>query len=237
MDRLRWLLLLPLCAALLAPGGDAPPVEKKVPENAAIEKTLEKRISFDFVNTPVGDALGFLRGVLEVNLVVHPGVNRDATITLKVSEMKAGHALRWIAELVGATAGIEHGAIFVRPAPEEKEKPEKPPVEKEKEDPDTRKVRKRLKGRTLSFDFVETPLQDVVSFIAALVDATIVLDPDLDPDRPVTLRLTDVSAASALHWVARVVGAEVEMRQGAVFLRNTGQAQQKGEAKPGGGHL
>jgi hypothetical protein len=94
-----------------------------------------------------------------------------------------------------------------------------------------------LKGRTLSFDFVETPLQDVVSFIAALVDATIVLDPDLDPDRPVTLRLTDVSAASALHWVARVVEAEVEMRQGAVFLRNTGQAQQKGEAKPGGGHL
>jgi hypothetical protein len=92
--------------------------EKKPKEvDAATTKVLEvlktKKVSFDFVETPLGDALGFMQGVLDVNMVVAPNVQRDLTVTLRVNEMAGGTALQWLLKLVDAQMEVRDGAVFV----------------------------------------------------------------------------------------------------------------------------
>ena len=92
--------------------------EKKPKEvDAETAKILEvlktKKVSFDFVETPLGDALAFIQGVLDVNMVVAPNVQRDTPLTLRVNNMAAGTALHWMLKLVDAEMDVREGAVFV----------------------------------------------------------------------------------------------------------------------------
>jgi len=101
-------------------GGEVPKGKKKA-ELAAmddatrrIKKILNsKKVSFDFVDTPAADALAFIRALLDINLVVGPRVNKAEALTLKVNDMNAESALRWMVKLIGAKMEIRDGAIFV----------------------------------------------------------------------------------------------------------------------------
>jgi hypothetical protein len=81
-----------------------------------IKKLLRtKKVSFDFVDTPFGDALSFIRALLDVNLVVDPKVKTKTPLTLTVQDMAVGPALQWLLRLGGATMDIKNGAIYVKP--------------------------------------------------------------------------------------------------------------------------
>jgi hypothetical protein len=67
------------------------------------------------VETPLGDALGFMQGVLDVNMVVAPNVPRDLTVTLRVNEMAGGTALQWMLKLVDSQMEVRDGAVFIAP--------------------------------------------------------------------------------------------------------------------------
>ena len=77
-------------------------------------------------------------------------------------------------------------------------------------------------GRKVSFDFVETPLQDVVNFLGTVADVTVVLDAKaLDDQIPsVTLRVQDMRLGAALNWVCRLAGRGYTLKNQAIFISN-----------------
>ena len=82
-----------------------------------------------------------------------------------------------------------------------------------------RRIREEM-GKKVSFDFVETPLQDVIYFLSNSTDATIILDPDLVRHelKRVTLRVKNMDLHSALNWVSKITNARLVEKDGAVLL-------------------
>ncbi|MFP4055604.1 MAG: tetratricopeptide repeat protein [Candidatus Brocadiia bacterium] len=89
----------------------------------------------------------------------------------------------------------------------------------EKREPWEAKIREAMEKK-ISFDFVETPLQDVITFISSLAEVTIVLDQKViqDEPHPITLRVKDMRLKSALDWVLRLAGLTYTLRNEAVFV-------------------
>ncbi len=84
-----------------------------------------------------------------------------------------------------------------------------------------RRVREKL-DRPVSFDFVETPLQDVISFLSTLTDVTIILDTDAvrDTAPSVTLKVNKMRLERALNWVCKLVGLKYGLRDEAIYISN-----------------
>ncbi|NQT53912.1 hypothetical protein HQ576_17785, partial [bacterium] len=121
MKRVSLVVLLLACVGTPAPGGEDAKAEPKprkdaavvAPEDAIVHKALEKRLSFDFVNTPLADVAAFLSGILKVSLVVDPELPKDTTLSLKAKDMKAAHAVSWVAEAAGGRMVVERGAVYI----------------------------------------------------------------------------------------------------------------------------
>lgn len=81
------------------------------------------------------------------------------------------------------------------------------------------KIREAM-NKKIAFDFVETPLADVVTFISSLVDVTIVLDHEAlkDENKTVTLKVSDMRLEAALNWVLRLVGLKYTLKDEAIFV-------------------
>ena len=81
-----------------------------------------------------------------------------------------------------------------------------------------RRIKEAL-NKKVTFDFVETPLQDVVNFLSSLVDVTIVLDTPAVKDAPnVTLRVNEMRLQSALNWILKLVALKYTLKDEAVFI-------------------
>jgi hypothetical protein len=81
----------------------------------SIRSALRKRISFDFVETPIQDAAGFIAGAARVNIIVHPALLADEapTVTLRVKDMAAASALRWVCKLVNFRLLATENALLI----------------------------------------------------------------------------------------------------------------------------
>lgn len=83
--------------------------------------------------------------------------------------------------------------------------------------------------RTVSFEFTEAPLSQVVEFLRTVSGANIILDrrgiqaAGKDPDMPITLKIKDVSLADALDWVMDLSGLTYSLRKGAIFISDPSQ--------------
>jgi len=97
------------------------------------------------------------------------------------------------------------------------------------DDPATRKIKEILKTKRVSFDFVETPFGDVLSFIQTLLGVNVVVAPDVDRKEPLTLRVADMNVGSALQWIIKLAGGKMEIRDGAIFVAHgrPGAAERK----------
>ncbi|MBM4038495.1 MAG: hypothetical protein FJ290_08270 [Planctomycetes bacterium] len=81
-----------------------------------------------------------------------------------------------------------------------------------------RKIKESL-NKKVTFDFVETPLPDVVNFLSSLVDVTIVLDTPAVKDAPnVTLRVNEMRLQSALNWILKLVALKYTLKDEAIFI-------------------
>jgi len=73
----------------------------------------------------------------------------------------------------------------------------------------------------VSFDFVETPLADVVTFLTTITNATIILDnKSLEnlQHNEVTLRVNDMKLSTALEWILKLVNLEYALKEGAIYI-------------------
>ena len=90
-----------------------------------------------------------------------------------------------------------------------------------------RRIKESL-NKKVTFDFVETPLQDVVNFLSSLVDVTIVLDTPAVKDAPnVTLRVNEMRLQSALNWILKLVALKYTLKDEAIFISKAEAIQEK----------
>ena len=83
-------------------------------------------------------------------------------------------------------------------------------------------LREKLDQR-VSFDFVETPLPDVVTFLQQVTNATIILDQKsllATPVAEVTLKVTDMPLSQGLDWIVKQAGLRYTLRNNAVLIGN-----------------
>jgi hypothetical protein len=82
-----------------------------------------------------------------------------------------------------------------------------------------KEIQEQLQQR-ISFDFVDTPLADVVAFLVNKTKVNIILDPAAveGDDVPVTLKVTDMKLKAAIEWVLRLVSRSNSFRNGALFI-------------------
>ncbi|MBN1808183.1 MAG: hypothetical protein JW909_03880 [Planctomycetes bacterium] len=81
-----------------------------------IKRKLDKRVSFEFVQTPLSEAVQFLQNLTKVNMILDPlalDEVGDSPITLRVAQMKLELALDWILRLAGLNYMLKDNAIFI----------------------------------------------------------------------------------------------------------------------------
>jgi hypothetical protein len=93
-----------------APAREAPPDAAQ----QRIKEALQRKVTFEFVDTPLQEALAFLNTLTKTNMVLDPRLpNKDARITLRVTDMPVDQALSWVLKLADLEWQIRDQAIFV----------------------------------------------------------------------------------------------------------------------------
>lgn len=199
-SRCGWCLVLAASALFLLPGRAMAETTQGEPDWLKhVNAQLEKNISFEFVGQPLGDVVAFISQLTGAPIVLDPkAATGEEPITLKVNDIKLWRALRWIVKLVKLEYSIEHGAIFISTKKRIIEGGAKAlkPVPKE--------VKAAL-AKTVSFDFVDTPLDDVVAFLAKLTEMNILIHPDVQQKKvKITLKVNDMTISDVLGWLMRM---------------------------------
>lgn len=80
-------------------------------------------------------------------------------------------------------------------------------------------IRKKLQNK-VSFEFVDTPMDEAIAFVRNLSDTTIVVDPRLLEAGvpPINLRVTDMKLDLALGWVLKLADTQMTLRDRAIFI-------------------
>ena len=121
-------------------------------------------------------------------------------------------AALWLAPLAsaqGVKLQIGGGQAAVKPAAVAKQA---------EDDAATTRIKQILKAKKVSFDFAETPFSDALSFIQALLDVNIVVDPRVKTKQALTLTVKDMNVGAALQWLLRLGGAKMEIKDGAIYV-------------------
>ncbi len=85
------------------------------PWKAEIRKRLQRKVSFEFVDTPLADAVEFLRHLANVTMIIDPKVlsANPPQINLRVTDMNLDLALEWILKLAELEYALQDSAIFI----------------------------------------------------------------------------------------------------------------------------
>jgi len=82
-----------------------------------IKKALARKVTFEFVDTPLSDALNFIQQLCNVSIVLDPKAvangKDQGQVNLRVADMEAGVALQWILKLGELEYKIKDQVIFV----------------------------------------------------------------------------------------------------------------------------
>jgi len=92
-----------------------------------------------------------------------------------------------------------------------------------------RRIREKLATEKVTFDFVETPLADVLAFLSSLTDVTVVLDQEATREgQPnVTLRVNEMTLERALNWICKLVGLKYTLRDEAIYVASPARLPQR----------
>ena len=85
------------------------------PWKADIRKRLQRKVTFEFVDTPLADAVDFLRRLANVTMIIDPKVLAASPpqINLRVTDMNLDLALEWILKLAELEYVLQDSAIFI----------------------------------------------------------------------------------------------------------------------------
>jgi len=176
-------------------------------------------VSFDFIATPPKDIAAFLRNLTKSNIVLDERAVRarkDLDVTLRLEKVDLKTALKWICRLTDLAYTVRDEAIYITT--------KRHLVGLEKTvvyDPEAWKPFEATLDEPVSFDFINTPLDDAVAFLRNLKKLNIVIDrPALAgrDDLVITLRLEKTKLKYALAWICRLLDLGYAVKSGAVLI-------------------
>lgn len=91
------------------------------------------------------------------------------------------------------------------------------------EDAEWKRPLEQALEKPISFDFIATPLDDVVAFLRTMMKVNIVVDRKAveGRDLDVTLKQQDVKFKNALDWIVRLLEMNYTLQDGAIFISTT----------------
>lgn len=82
---------------------------------------MSKKVTLELVDTPLSDACALLTAITRLNIIIAPAVRQnDPKINLKITDMDAGTALKWLTQLTETHAELVDQAIFITDKPSKK---------------------------------------------------------------------------------------------------------------------
>jgi len=204
------------------------PAPAEDPRNAEVRAKLQRKVSFEFVNTRLEEAVAFFRSFSGVKMTIAPEAAHveKTPIYLHITDMNADVALQWTLKLCGLEYGIVDGAVVIaKPKPGSAPEPAA-----EANEPWVAELRQKLQ-RKVSFSFVDKPVEEALAFLNTHTKANIIFDPQALPEDgqiTVNLRVHDMAGEMALEWILRLADLKYEFRNQALFVTQGGkEAQQK----------
>ena len=124
-------LILTICSMALHAEEKTPPAEnadKKAADNKDAEENLEaklaRKISCDFVDSPIKDVLAFVQKIVKINIIATPRMlELGGHINLKVADMPLGELLGFVCKLSNSKMEIKEQAVFLSMNDEGSENP------------------------------------------------------------------------------------------------------------------
>jgi len=221
MRRLGAILIL-----VLAAGGPAVAAEKP-PKVPPLGQRLGRKISIEFIDTPLLDVVAALGAELKFNSVVDPLLRAEhPKVTLKVKDMTGANVLMTAAREAGAVCSGANGVVSVG-YPKFIRRVRRIATPR----PFDHHVRLAFRRR-IDLDLTDVPLSEVVAALRKELDLNILITPASDDKKDrVTLRMTDVKGGVALKYVALLVGRSARAEHRIVMIESPVVPGQK--PKPG----
>lgn len=279
------------------PAPDAPPLRGPIEEpwEKEIRAKLERKVSFEFVDTPFEEVIGFLRSLANVTIIVSPDAAAtgalQSKVTLRAKDMTLGVALQWIARMSELNVSLREHCLFVSgrdSTPVEmrvldvsglpisadllalviQQKFDNPKKDKSETSvgvignlvkvaqtreasreiytlvaaireqapsgkisfqplvvPEWKKAMQEQLKKKITFEFVDTPLEDTIDFFQKTSGINIIVDPAIAAaGTPViNLRVTDMDLSHALEWSLRLANCTYSLENEALFITKTGR--------------
>jgi len=178
--------------------------EKTRGRSDALSGALGKKISFEFIDTPIDEGVNYLRTLtgVRVKLVGAP----PTPVSLHVREMATADAFWWVARLAGCDLKIEGDRVVMVPS--------------KKIEPDWREELEEKLCRRVNWYYRESPLGEGVVGLLFRHGVQVHLDAGaLEREKtPVTMKLSCVRLGVALEKVLDAAGLDYCLRPGEVYI-------------------
>ncbi len=86
-----------------------------------MDRQLNKPLTLDLQGDSLTDTISLISSITGLNIIINPKVQQaNPTITLRIKDMDAGTAIRWITQLTETYAEVKDHAIYItdKPSPE-----------------------------------------------------------------------------------------------------------------------
>lgn len=184
---------------------------------------LEEPVSFDFAATPLDDVVAVLRSLKKVSIVVDKQAVEELGVTdvsMSADRVTVGEAFNRILRPRGLGWTVRDGAIYITSRRRLAERQKAPTIYYDKT---AWKPLESVMNRCVSFDFRDTPVDDVLNFFRNKLNVKIAVEKV--PYRKVwsvTLTARDVEFKEALAWICSQLDLAYTVRDGAVVISEPG---------------
>ncbi len=218
-------------------GGAIPPVE--LPPKK-LSDALKHNTRRDFIETPLDEVVAFLRDEHHIPIVIdHPrlkaaGWGDDVPITANVKNATVESALQRMLDRWKLTYVIEHETVVIT-TQESRKTQSLPNMKSQFED---QKFLDALEDET-RFEFVETPLDNVIAFVKDFhhieiqIDRRALSEANISPEIPITANIKGVSLRASLLITLRNVGLVAVVQEGFLLITTPEKARHWGGVLPG----
>lgn len=92
-----------------------PIVADKTNSSKKILNKLESPVTMEWDEVELSEAVDELRELLDINIILHKSIPKDAAVSIKVKEMKGRNLLKWFLRMNDLRGSIQNGVLLIIP--------------------------------------------------------------------------------------------------------------------------
>jgi hypothetical protein len=201
-------------------GEESDPREPDSPRVLEIREALaKKKASCDILNKPLDRILSYLRQVLgfDVLFSVEAKDRSQANVARwRVEDVPVGEALTSLLEPLGLEYGVAEEGVVIVPRKVVSRPEGRTPLS-----PLDEAVLKAIRSKSISMDFLDTPLEAVVGFLREVAQVSLVLAPDAraaSAATAVTLKVEELRLDRALRLLLTPLNLQYRVENGVLLV-------------------